>query len=191
MDGLTEAPGLDRRHLGGRIIVAPSVAELERAADALKYRRHSERPVIEAVIPTLHDPGLAPAGKHVLSAIVQYAPPEIEGGWTEDARRRFADLAMATLESVLPGLGSLVRAQSLLLPSDIARLTGASGGHWHHGELAIDQMLMLRPVPGAHSYATPIDGLYLCGAGCHPGGGVTGAAGMNAADCILKARGRA
>lgn len=191
LDGLPEAPGLDRRHLGGRIVVAPSVAELERAADALKYRRHSERPVIEAVIPTLHDPGLAPAGKHVLSAIVQYAPPEIEGGWTEDARRRFADLAMATLESVLPGLGSLVRAQSLLLPGDIARLTGASGGHWHHGELAIDQMLMLRPVPGAQSYATPIDGLYLCGAGCHPGGGVTGAAGMNAADCILKARGRA
>ncbi len=84
-----------------------------------------------------------------------------------------------------------MRAQRLLLPCDIERLTGATGGHWHHGELAIDQMLMLRPVPGAQSYATPIDGLYLCGAGCHPGGGVTGAAGMNAADAILKERGRA
>ena len=191
LDGLPEAPGLDPGHLGGRIVVAPVVAELERAADAIKYRRHSERPVIEAVIPTLHDPGLAPAGKHVLSAIVQYAPPEIEGGWTEAARRRFADLALAELESVLPGLRSLVRAESLLLPGDIARLTGASGGHWHHGELAIDQMLMLRPVPGAERYATPIDGLYLCGAGCHPGGGVMGAPGMNAAGRILTARGGA
>ncbi len=190
LDGLPEVPGLERRHLGGRIVVVPSVAELERAADAVKYRRHSEQPMIEAVIPTLHDPDLAPAGKHVLSAIVQYAPPEIESGWTEVARRRFADLALASLEAVLPGLSSLVRAESLLLPGDIARLTGATGGHWHHGELAMDQMLMLRPVPGAESYATPIDGLYLCGAGCHPGGGVMGAAGMNAADAILKLRSR-
>lgn len=191
LDGLPEPAGLEPRHLSGRIVIASSVAELERAADAVKYRRHCERPAIEAVIPTLHDPDLAPSGKHVLSAIVQYAPPEIEGGWTEAARRRFADLALASLEGVLPGLRRLVRAQRLLLPCDIERLTGATGGHWHHGELAIDQMLMLRPVPGAQSYATPIDGLYLCGAGCHPGGGVTGAAGMNAADAILKERGRA
>ena len=191
LDGLPQSPGLERRHLAGRIVIAPSIAELERAADAVKYRRHSERPAIEAVIPTLHDPALAPDGKHVLSAVVQYAPPEIEGGWTEAARRRFADLALASLEGVLPGIGSLVRARSLLLPGDIERLTGATGGHWHHGELAIDQMLMLRPVPGAQSYATPIDGLYLCGAGCHPGGGVMGACGMNAAEAILKVRGRA
>ena len=191
LDGLPEGAGFERRHLSGRIVVPASVAELERAADAVKYRRHSERPAIEAVIPTLHDPDLAPNGKHVLSAVVQYAPPEIEGGWTTAARRRFADLALATLEKVIPGLGALVRARSLLLPCDIERLTGTTGGHWHHGELAIDQMLMLRPVPGAQSYATPIDGLYLCGAGCHPGGGVMGAAGMNAADVILKARGRA
>jgi phytoene dehydrogenase-like protein len=191
LEGLPDCAGLERSHLSGRIVIASSVAELERAADAVKYRRHSERPAIEAVIPTLHDPDLAPDGKHVLSAVVQYAPAEIEGGWTEAARTRFADLVLARLESVLPGLRALVRAQRLLLPCDIERLTGATGGHWHHGELTIDQMLMLRPVPGAQTYATPIDGLYLCGAGCHPGGGVMGAPGMNAADAILTARGRA
>lgn len=191
LDGLPEPPGLERRHLAGRIVLAPSVAAIERAADAIKYRRHSERPVIEAVIPSLHDPDLAPVGKHVLSAIVQYAPPEIEGGWSETARRRFEDLALASLETVLPGVTSLVRTRQLLLPGDIARTSGSSEGHWHHGELAVDQMLMLRPVPGAQQYATPIDGLYLCGAGCHPGGGVMGAAGMNAAGRILAREGRA
>jgi phytoene dehydrogenase-like protein len=191
LDGLPEPPGLERRHLMGRIVIAPSVAAIERAADAVKYKRYSERPAIEAVIPSLHDPELAPAGKHVLSAIVQYAPPEIEGGWTQAARRRFADSAMDMLERALPGLAQLVRARQLLLPQDIARSTGASFGHWHHGELAIDQMLMLRPVLGAQRYATPIEGLYLCGAGCHPGGGVMGAAGMNAARQILEREGRA
>jgi phytoene dehydrogenase-like protein len=126
LDALPEPPGIERRHLMGRIVVAPYVAAIERAADALKYQRHSERPVIEAIIPSLHDPDLAPRGKHVLSAIVQYAPPEIDGGWTQAARRRFADLAVDTLEQALPGLRPLVRARQLLLPQDIARSTGAS-----------------------------------------------------------------
>jgi phytoene dehydrogenase-like protein len=190
LDGLPEAPGIERRHLMGRIVIAPSVGMLERAADAIKYKRHSERPVIEAIIPSLHDPDLAPPGKHVLSAIVQYAPPEIAGGWSEPARRHFADLAVTQLDTVLPGLKAMARARQLLLPQDIARSSGASSGHWHHGEIAIDQMLMLRPAPGAQQYATPIQGLYLCGAGCHPGGGVMGVAGMNAARRIL-AEGRA
>jgi phytoene dehydrogenase-like protein len=190
LDGLPEAPGIERRHLMGRIVIAPSVGMLERAADAIKYKRHSERPVIEAIIPSLHDPDLAPPGKHVLSAIVQYAPPEIAGGWSEPARRHFADLAVTQLDTVLPGLKAMARARQLLLPQDIARSSGASSGHWHHGEIAIDQMLMLRPAPGAQQYATPIQGLYLCGAGCHPGGGVMGVAGMNAARRIL-AKGRA
>ena len=191
LDGLPEAPGLTRRHLAGRIVVAPSVAAIERAADAVKYGRHSETPVLEVVIPSLADPELAPPGRHVLSAVVQYAPPTTAGGTSAAVRQGFAELALATLENVMPGLRRLVRAQELLLPEDIQSRTGASGGHWHHGELAIDQMLMLRPVPGAQNYATPIDGFYLCGAGCHPGGGIMGAAGMNAARRILAREGRA
>jgi hypothetical protein len=157
------------------MVIAPSIAAIERAADAVKYGRHSEAPVIEAIIPSLTDPELAPVGQHILSAIVQYAPPAAEGGTTAALRQRFAELAMARLDEVMPGIRSLVRAQELLLPEDIQLRTGASGGHWHHGELAFDQMLMLRPVPGAHQYETPIASLYLCGAGCHPGGGVMGA----------------
>jgi len=190
LDGLPEAPGLERRHLAGRMVIAPSIAAIERAADAVKYGRHSEATVIEAIIPSLTDPELAPVGQHILSAIVQYAPPAAEGGTTAALRQRFAELAMARLNEVMPGIHSLVRAQEMLLPEDIQLRTGASGGHWHHGELAFDQMLMLRPVPGAHQYETPIASLYLCGAGCHPGGGVMGAAAMNAARVILAREGR-
>src|SRR6185436_10332914 len=130
LDGLPEAPGLERRHLAGRMVIAPSIAAIERAADAVKYGRHSEAPVIEAIIPSLTDPELAPVGQHILSAIVQYAPPAAEGGTTAALRQRFAELAMARLDEVMPGIRSLVRAQELLLPEDIQLRTGASGGHW-------------------------------------------------------------
>jgi phytoene dehydrogenase-like protein len=139
------------------------------------------------VIPTLADPALAPPGRHVLSAILQYAPAEPPAA----EREAFADRAIAALETALPGLGRLVRRRRLLLPGDIERGYGMGGGHWHHGELAFDQLFMLRPVPGAQQYATPLPGLYLCGAGCHPGGGIMGLAGMNAARRLLALEGRA
>ena len=135
-------------------------------------------------MPTIHDATLAPEGQHVLSAIVQYAPCDLEGGWTEAARSRYTAILMGLLESYAPGIASQVIASELLTPADLERDYRIHGGHWHHGELSIDQALMLRPVPGAAQYAMPVQGLFLCGAGCHPGGGVMGTAGRNAARVV-------
>jgi phytoene dehydrogenase-like protein len=120
----------------------------------------------------------------VLSAIVQYAPYALKEGW-QSGRRRCLDAALDELERYAPGLrGSIVGAE-LLTPADMEQEFGISGGHWHHGDLAFDQFLMVRPVPGAAQYRTPVEGLFLCGAGCHPGGGVMGIAGRNAAREVL------
>ena len=140
--------------------------------------------MLEIVIPSLTDPSLAPAGKRVMSVVAQYAPADLRGGW-EAGGPGFRDRILAVLERHLPGLSARVLAAELLTPSDLEARYRMPGGHWHHGELAVDQLMMLRPVHGAGQYATPLPGLYLCGAGSHPGGGVMGAAGLNAARRIL------
>jgi len=185
--GPPEFTGLDGAALGGRLVIAPDIAYVERAFDHSKYGEYSAEPAIEITVPTVHDESLAPEGGHVMSAVVQYAPHGLAGGW--DAHRdAFADLVMATIERYAPGLARRIVGRQVLTPVDIEREFRISGGHWHHGELAIDQMLMLRPVPGWAQYETPVAGLYLCGAGAHPGGGVMGAAGMNAARRVLAMR---
>jgi phytoene dehydrogenase-like protein len=141
---------------------------------------------MELVIPTAHDSSLAPAGKHVLSAIVQYVPYELKGGWTDQARTACRDRAIDAIAKHAPDLRSKIAHAELLTPADIERELRISGGHWHHGELAFDQFLMLRPVAGAAHYAMPVPGLYLCGASCHPGGGVMGTAGRLAAEAVLE-----
>ena len=123
----------------------------------------------------------------MLSAIVQYAPRDLKGGW-DGHRDAFADHVVAVIERYAPGLARRIVGRQMLTPEDIERDFRISGGHWHHGDLAVDQMLMLRPVPGWAQYEAPVAGLYLCGAGAHPGGGVMGAAGMNAAQRILARR---
>jgi phytoene dehydrogenase-like protein len=173
--------GLDEAAHRGRIVLAPSLRYVDAASNPAKYGGFSPAPVIEAVFPSLSDPSLVDNGGHVLSAIVQYAPCALEGGWDEDARERLAETAIRSLEAHAPGLRELVVARQVLTPTDIQRLTGAGRGHWHHGELAPDQMLMLRPVNGMGHYATALPGLWLCGAAAHPGGDVMGAAGRNAA----------
>jgi phytoene dehydrogenase-like protein len=120
-----------------------------------------------------------------LSAVVQYAPYDLKGGWTATARDAYLDRIMSVLSRYAPGIRDQVAHAELLTPVDIEREFRITGGHWHHGELTVDQALMLRPVPGLAQYATPVDGLYLCGAGSHPGGGVMGSAGRNAAMRIL------
>ena len=125
------------------------------------------------------------SGQHVLSAIVQYAPYALKQGW-QAQRQRFTDVCIDTLESVAPGLRSSIAGAELLTPVDMEREFRISGGHWHHGDLAFDQFLMVRPVPGAAQHRTPLEGLFLCGAGCHPGGGVMGIAGRNAAQQVLQ-----
>jgi phytoene dehydrogenase-like protein len=186
LDGLPDIAGVEKREYGDRFLVAPTENYVERAFNSAKYGETSPRPVFEITFPSFRDSTLAPAGKHVMSAIVQYAPYGLRKGWSDDSRKAFADLCIDTLAEYMPGLRQRITATELLTPVDIEEQFHIHGGHWHHGELSLDQFLFTRPVGGAAQYAMPLDGLYLCGAGTHPGGGVSGAAGRNAARAILK-----
>ena len=186
LDGLPEFSRLPAALAGERLVVAPDLVYLEHAFDAAKYGENSPRPALEISIPTVYDRTLAPAGKHVLSAVVQYAPYE-EAASTDAARAQLLENTLQVLEEYAPAIRGKVVASQLLLPADLEREFRLTGGHWHHGELALDQFLMLRPVPGAAQYAMPVTGLYLCGAGAHPGGGVMGCAGKNAAQAVIQA----
>ena len=168
----------------GRLVLAPSAEAVERAYNDAKYGQFSAAPLLEIIVPTAVDPSLAPPGEHVLSAVVQYAPYRLAEGW-EGQRGRFLEIILQTLEAQAPGLRDSVRAAELLTPPDIEAQFRISGGNWHHVELALDQFFMVRPVAGAAQYRAPLPGLFLCGAGCHPGGGVMGIAGRNAARQIL------
>jgi phytoene dehydrogenase-like protein len=184
LDDLPRFATVSDEALGGRLLITPSLEYLERAFNHSKYGEFSSAPAIEITLPTVNDPTLAPSGKHVLSAVVQYAPHTLKEGW-EQGREQFAQIIVDTIERYSPGLGKSIRSAQLLTPADIEREFRITGGHWHHAELALDQFFMMRPVPGAAQYQTPVDGLYLCGAGCHPGGGVMGTAGRNAARQVL------
>jgi phytoene dehydrogenase-like protein len=177
--------GLSPDALAGRLLIAPSLESVERAYNHAKYAEFSREPIFEITVPSVNDPTLAPPGKHVLSAIIQYAPYALAAGWDRE-RQRFTTLAIEAIERYAPGLGASVSAAQLLTPVDIEKEFRIRGGHWHHVDLAFDQFFMVRPVPGAAQYATPVAGLYLCGAGSHPGGGVMGMAGRNAARQVLK-----
>ena len=187
LGGAPQFRGVTAAQLGERLVIAPDLGYIEQAFNSAKYGHYSGQPVFEITVPTVHDSSLAPAGNHVLSAIVQYAPYDLQGGWAA-GREPFLAAAMAVLEQHAPGIGKLARHAELLTPADIEQQFHIAGGHWHHGELALDQFMMLRPVPGAAQYAMPVAGLYLCGAGCHPGGGVMGSAGRNAARVVLQER---
>jgi phytoene dehydrogenase-like protein len=184
---LNRAPSfghLSAAALRGRILIAPSLEHIELAYNHAKYGEFSSAPVMEITVPTFSDPTLAPSGQHVLSAIVQYAPYTLKEGW-DPARQRFLDTVLDTLEKFEPGLRSAIVSAEISTPVDLEREFRMHGGHWHHGDLAFDQILMVRPVPGAAQYRAPIEGLFLCGAGSHPGGGVMGIAGRNAAQQVL------
>jgi phytoene dehydrogenase-like protein len=184
LDGLPRFPGVTERALTGRLLVAPSLDYLERAFNSSKYGEVSAHPSLEITLPTVNDPELAPKGHHVLSAIVQYAPHTPRAGW-DRVREPFLAATLAAIEAHAPGLRSQITALELLTPHDIEQQFRIRGGHWHHGELSFDQFFMVRPVPGAAQYRSPVPGLFLCGAGAHPGGGVTGLAGRNCARQIL------
>jgi phytoene dehydrogenase-like protein len=186
LDAAPRFKGVPEADLKGRLLIAPSLEYLERAFNHAKYGEYSAAPAMEITLPTMNDPALAPPGKHVLSAVVQYAPYALKDGWL-DERGRFADRCIETLERHAPGISKSIVAAELLTPADIEQEFRISGGHWHHGELAFDQFFMVRPVPGAAQHCTPLPGLYLCGAGCHPGGGLMGTAGRNAARQVLEA----
>ena len=187
LDGLPAINGVEKREFGDRFLIAPDDVYVERAFNHAKYGETSARPVFEISFPSFRDAGLAPPGKQVLSAVVQYVPHGLREGWSDATHEAFKTLAIDTLAEYMPDLPSRITASELLTPADIEQQFHITGGHWHHGELALDQFLFTRPVGGAQQYAMPVDGLFLCGAGAHPGGGVSGAAGRNAAHAVLKA----
>ncbi len=185
LDQLPDFTGLDASLLGGRLMLAPDMRYIERAFDCAKYNECSRAPVMEITVPSVKDSSLVPMGKHVLSAVVQYAPYSLEGGWEQGAEA-FKKLCVQTLAHYAPDLPQHIIDSELLSPQDMERRFGMTGGHWHHGEFAFDQFLMLRPVAGGARYAMPMEGLFLCGAGTHPGGGVMGTAGRNAARALTQ-----
>src|SRR5690349_23388638 len=190
LDGLPDFTCLPGRgeHLRGAISFSPSVDYMERAYDDAKYGRFSRRPYIDAIIPTLVDPAMAPPGKHVMSCFVQYAPYHLAGGaaWDDAARDAFGETVIDTLEARAPGIRKLIVGKQVLSPLDIETRLGLSEGNIFQGELSLEQLFFNRPVPGWARYRTPIRGLWMCGSATHPGGGLMGAPGRIAALEVLK-----
>lgn len=178
---LKALPDFKKADPKSRLVIAPSSEAVELAYNPVKYGEVPEAPVMEIVMPSAFEDG-----EHALSAIVQYAPHDPVMG-KDKARKIMLANTLAQLERHAPGIGKLVAQAELLMPYDIEERYGMAGGNWHHGELSVEQMLFLRPVPGFARYATPIQNLWLASAGCHPGGGISGAAGWNAAEAILGA----
>ncbi|MFT5074504.1 MAG: phytoene dehydrogenase-like protein [Patiriisocius sp.] len=186
LDCLPSFTGLSEQQMGQRLLIAPSMNYIEKAFNHSKYGEYSTAPAMDISIPTIHDSSLAPAGKHVMSVIVQFAPYELKGGWNDENKEEFKRLVIDRIADYAPDLKDKIIASELLTPSDIEARFHIQGGHWHHGEISLDQILTMRPFPGASQYGTSVDGLFLCGAGTHPGGGVMGLAGHNAAKEIIK-----
>ncbi len=186
LSALPEFSGLEEQALSGRLVIAPGLEAVENCYNAIKYGEYSQQPLMEFSLPSISDPNLVDGSGHVLNATVQYAPYALKGGWTDQARTQFLDRCIDQLQHYAPNIRSTIEHAQLLTPADLEQRFGMTGGDWNHGEMALDQWFVLRPVPGASRYGLPLDGLYLCGAGTHPGGGVMGVAGRNAAARILK-----
>ena len=167
--------------------ICPSMDYVERAWDDAKFGAPSREPLLEITIPTAYDPSLAPHGKHLMSIFAQYAPYRLREGTWEHEKERFVERALDLLAQYAPNIRSCVEGVHALSPLDLEREYGLTGGNIFHGELGLGQLFSFRPLVGWARYATPIDGLYVCGSGTHPGGGVMGAPGQLAAKTILKA----
>jgi phytoene dehydrogenase-like protein len=188
LDGLpnfTAMPGAGP-HLRGAVSISPSVDYMERAYDDAKYGRYSRRPYIDIVIPTLTDPSVAPPGKHVMSCFVQYAPYNLKEGTWDEKREEFGDTVIDTIAEHAPNIKDIILHRQVLTPLDLEREFGLSEGNIFQGELTLEQLFFLRPAPGWAQYRSPIKNLYMCGSATHPGGGIMGASGRNAAMMILK-----
>ncbi|WP_077966095.1 phytoene desaturase family protein [Ensifer adhaerens] len=184
LERVPEFPGAAAADLSGRLVIARSVDHVEEAFNPAKYGQFSNDPVMEITLPSLSDPSLAPSGGCTLSALVEFAPYALADGW-EKGKPAFQKIVLETLERYAPGLGDSIVAVSLLTPADIEERYNLPGGHWHHGELQADQLLVNRPVNAASGYATPLRGLYLASAGSHPGGGISGLPGLLAARKVI------
>jgi phytoene dehydrogenase-like protein len=179
-------------HLRGAISISPSVEYMEHAYDDAKYGNFSRKPYIDMVIPSLTDPSVAPAGKHVLSCFVQYAPYKLRPGlnW-DDQKEAFGDIVVNTIAEYAPNIKDIILHRQVITPLDLEREWGLSEGNIFQGELSLEQLFFLRPAPGYARFRTPIQNLYMCGSATHPGGGIMGAPGRLAALEILKDKGAA
>jgi phytoene dehydrogenase-like protein len=180
---LPGAPGPQHR---ATMHICPSIEYVERAWDDAKYGRPSEHPLLELTLPTMYDPTLAPPGKHILGVFLQYAPYTLADAHWDGLRQPYGERVLDLIAEYAPNIRSIVEQMQVLTPLDLDRRFGITGGNIFHGEMSLDQMFAMRPVAGWARYRTPVKGLYLCGSGTHPGGGVMGAPGFNAAREILK-----
>jgi phytoene dehydrogenase-like protein len=190
LDGLPQFAVIDggttAEYLGGIIHIGPTLDYLECAADDAKYGRSSTQPFLEITIPSVADPSLAPAGKHVMSVWMQSAPYHLrESSWNKQ-REALGDTVVNLIETYAPGFKNSILHRQVLTPEDLEKTYGLTEGHIYHAELALDQIFFMRPVPGWSRYHTPIDNLFLCGSGTHPGGGITGLPGFYAAQEVIK-----
>ncbi len=185
LPNFTCLPG-EGHHLRGAISISPSVDYMERAYDDAKYGKYSHRPYIDIVIPSLTDPSLAPPGKHVMSCFVQYAPYKLKEGNWDEKREDFGDNVIDTIAEHAPNLKNIIIGRQVVTPLDLEREWGLTEGNIFQGELSLEQLFFLRPVPGWAQYKTPIKNLWMCGSATHPGGGIMGAPGRLAALEILK-----
>ena len=176
----------DAAALSGRIHIGPEIDYLERAFDESKYGNFSKQPYLEVTIPSVTDPSLAPPGKHVMSIYMQYAPYKLKGSDWDSQRVALGDTVVKTLAQYAPNLPELILTHQIITPQDLEDTYGLTGGHIFHGELALDQFFTMRPLLDWARYRTPIKNLYMCGSGTHPGAGLTGSSGANAAREILK-----
>ena len=190
LSGLPEFPALTGGEtqgvLRGPIQIAPSIAYLQRAFDCTKYGRPSDAPYLDIVIPTVADPSLAPSGKHIMSVTVKYTPYALRNGDWGSKGQEIAKLVVDTIAEYAANFRGLIIDQVMISPSDMETVYDLPEGNTNHGDMTLDQFFHMRPIPGYARYRTPVEGVYLCGAGCHPGGGVTGLPGRNAAREILK-----
>jgi phytoene dehydrogenase-like protein len=171
--------------LRGPIQISPSLDYVEQAYDFTKYGEYAERPYLDMLIPSLSDPSLAPDGQHILSITAKFGPYRLEEGSWDERKEAFADVAIDTLAEYAPNIKDLIVQRAVISPQDLERTYGLPEGNPNHGEMTLDQFMHMRPIPGYARYRMPIGGLYLCSAGTHPGGGVTGIPGHNAAREIL------
>jgi phytoene dehydrogenase-like protein len=188
LDGLpnfTSMPGKGP-HLAGAISISPNLDYIEQAYDDAKYGDFSRRPYMDIILPSVLDPSMAPPGKHVMSIFVQYAPYHLKTGTWPEQREAFGDTVVETLSEYAPNLKNIILHRQVVTPWDLEQEFGLTEGNIFQGELTLDQLFFLRPVPGWAKYRTPIKNLYMCGACTHPGGGVMAASGRLAALEILK-----
>jgi phytoene dehydrogenase-like protein len=183
----TAMPGKELGPQHPEIMISPSLEYLEKAWDDAKYGRFSEGPMIDAVIPTTKDPTIAPEGRHIMTCFVQYAPYEPrEGSWDGGAREALGDRVVDTINEYAPNFEDSVIERQVMTPYDLEQRFGLIGGNIFQGEMSLDQLFSFRPTPELAGYRTPVHGLYLCGSGTHPGGGVMGIPGLNASKVVIK-----